>query len=177
VGSMVLFHDRLSIAGGAGIASVCAGVLTLGYQRRSESVRAHAVLMAVFTAATITGYSLLDDKGVDQMSPPTYLAIETAVGAAILGLIAWHRVRPSIAVTYRMHRRAIWVIAIASPLTYLIILFAYSMGPVGYVVAVREFSVVIAALLGAFLLKERLGPARRVGIALVVVGLVLIKVA
>jgi len=177
LGSMVFFHDRLSPLGGAGIASVCAGVLTLGYQRRAEPVRAHAVLMALFTAATITGYSLIDDRGVDAMSPPTYLAIETAVGALLLGAIGWRRVRPSLPATYRTHRRAIWIIAIASPLTYLIILFAYSLGPVGYVVAVREFSVVIAALLGAFLLKERLGAARRIGIALVVVGLILIKIA
>jgi uncharacterized membrane protein len=48
---------------------------------------------------------------------------------------------------------------------------------VSYIAAVREFSVVIAAFLGARLLGERIGRPRWMGIALVVVGTMLIKVA
>jgi drug/metabolite transporter (DMT)-like permease len=177
LGSVVLLHDHLTPTGLAGIAAVCAGVFAIGYQRRLEPVRARAVLMALITGATITAYSLIDDRGVESMHPPTYLAIETAVGAALLGIVSWRRLRASIVPTYRAHRSTIWIIAIGSPLAYLIILFAYSLGPVGYVVAVREFSVAIAAILGGWILKERIGGARRIGIALVVLGMVLIKLA
>jgi uncharacterized membrane protein len=62
-------------------------------------------------------------------------------------------------------------------LTYLVILFAYAAGPVGYITAVREFSVVIAALLGVWFLGERMTIMRWVGIALVVAGMILIKSA
>jgi uncharacterized membrane protein len=48
---------------------------------------------------------------------------------------------------------------------------------VGYITAVREFSVVIAALLGVWFLHERMSFARWLGIALVVAGTILIKSA
>jgi len=177
IGSMLWLREPLSLTGGLGIAGVCAGVFTLGFQRRREPVRARAVAMALLTGLTITGYSLLDDRGVELVAPPVYLAIETGVGALVLGIVGWRRIRASLASAYRQHGRTAWIIGIGSPVTYLIILFAYSMGPVSYITAVREFSVVIAALLGARFLNERLGRERWIGIALVVAGMVLIKLA
>ncbi|HEU4364499.1 MAG TPA: EamA family transporter [Candidatus Krumholzibacteria bacterium] len=177
VGAALLVRDPMSLTGVAGIASVSLGVLALGFQRRQSGVRARAVALALLTGASITGYSLIDDQGVEHMSPPVYLAIETGVGAAIVGLAGRRRLRVSIAPMYRAHAATVWIVGIVSPLTYLVILFAYSLGPVGYVVAVREFSVVIAAILGARFLGERIGFWRRAGIALVVAGMVLIKIA
>jgi drug/metabolite transporter (DMT)-like permease len=177
IGSMVWLREPLSVAGGMGIAGVCAGVFTLGFLRRVEPVRARVVALALLTGASITGYSLLDDRGVEKVAPPVYLAVETGVGVLLLGLAGWRRMRASIAGAYRTHWPTIWIIGIGSPVTYLVILFAYAHGPVAYVTAVREFSVVIAALLGARFLGERLGVARSVGIALVVAGMVLIKIA
>jgi drug/metabolite transporter (DMT)-like permease len=177
IGAIVWLREPLSLVGALGMGSVCAGVLALGFQRRVEPVRAHTVAMALLTGLTITGYSLLDARGVQTMSPPTYLAIETGVGAAALALVGWKRLRLSFAPAYAKHWKTAWIVGIGSPLTYLIILFAYAKGPVGYITAVREFSVVIAALLGVWFLDERMTPARGVGIALVVVGTILIKAA
>jgi drug/metabolite transporter (DMT)-like permease len=177
VGSMLWLREPVSLLGATGIACVCAGVFALGFQRRIEPVRTRVVMLAAFTALTITGYSLLDDRGVDLVAPPVYLAIETGVGVLLLSIIGWRRLRVSAPVAYRRYPRAVWMIGIGSPLTYLIILFAYSHGPVSYVTAVREFSVVIAALLGARFLKERISPLRWAGIAMVVTGMVLIKLA
>jgi drug/metabolite transporter (DMT)-like permease len=177
LGSFFLVRDPLSFVGVTGIASVCAGVFALGFQRRVEPVRARTVALALVTGLTITGYTLLDDRGVDSMSPPMYLAIETGVGAAALALLLRKRLRIAVVPSYRKHWKTAWIIGVGSPLTYLIILFAYAAGPVGYITAVREFSVVIAALLGAWFLGERMSFARWLGIALVVAGTVLIKSA
>ena len=177
LGAQLLLHEPLSVPGALGIASVCAGVFTLGFQRRVERVRAHVVMFALLTGATITGYSLLDDRGVETVAPPVYLALETGVGVLLLGLAGWKRIRAGAPKMFRRYSRTVWIIGIGSPLTYLIILYAYSHGPVSYVTAVREFSVAIAALLGARFLHERIGAARWIGIALVVAGMVLIKIA
>jgi drug/metabolite transporter (DMT)-like permease len=175
--SSLLIREPLSATGALGIASVCAGVFTLGYQKRAEPVRTRAVLLALLAGLTITGYSVIDDRGVEMVDPTVYLAIETGVGAILLALAGWKRLRRRIAVVYRRDWRTVWIIGVGSPVTYLIILFAYARGPVSYITAVREFSVVIAALLGAWFLHERMGPARWTGIALVVAGTVLIKLA
>ena len=177
VGSMLLIHEPLSVAGGSGIALVCAGIFTLGYQRHNEPVRVHAIALALLTGLAITGYSLIDDRGVEMLDATVYLAVETGVGAILLAVVGWKRLRARMAIAYRVHRKTVWIIGVGSPVTYLIILFAYARGPVSYITAVREFSVVIAAILGAWLLKERMGPARWMGIAMVVAGMVLIKMA
>jgi drug/metabolite transporter (DMT)-like permease len=177
VGSMLLLREPVSFPGAVGIASVCAGVIALGYQRRIEPVRSRVVALALLTGLTITGYTLLDDRGVETMEPPVYLALETGVGVLALSFAGWRRIRISAPHVYRRHALTVWMIGIGSPLTYLIILFAYAHGAVSYVAAVREFSVVIAALLGVRFLKERIGPLRWAGIALVVTGTVLIKLA
>ncbi len=177
LGAALLVREPMSSGGLFGIACVSIGVLALGFQRHSSAIRARAVALALLTGASITGYSLIDDQGVERMSPPVYLAIETGVGAAIVGLAGWKRLRASIRPMYSRHATTVWIIGIVSPVTYLIVLFAYSLGPVGYVVAVREFSVVVAAVLGARFLGERIGWWRRAGIAMVVTGMVLIKLA
>jgi drug/metabolite transporter (DMT)-like permease len=177
VGATLFLREPLSFLGASGIACVCAGVFALGYHPRNEPVRRRVVLLALLTGLTITGYSLLDNYGVDLVAPPVYLAIETGVGVLILTLVGWRRIRAAAPGAFRRYPLAVWMIGIGSPLTYLIILFAYSRGPVSYITAVREFSVVIAALLGAHFLKERIGPMRWAGIALVVAGTILIKVA
>jgi drug/metabolite transporter (DMT)-like permease len=177
VGSMLWLREPLSTLGAIGIAGVCAGVFALGYQRRIEPVRTRVVLLALLTGLTITGYSLLDDQGVETMAPAVYLAVETGVGVLLLSIFGWNRIRASAPNAYRLYSRTIIVIGIGSPLTYLIILYAYSRGPVSYITAVREFSVVIAALLGARYLNEKIGPLRWAGIAMVVAGMVLIKMA
>ncbi len=177
IGALLWLHEPMSVVGTMGMGAVCVGVIALGYQRRIEPVRTRAVWLALVTGATIAGYSLLDDRGVESMSPMTYLAIETGVGAIALALLLGRRLRISVVSAYRAHRRTAWIIGVGSPLTYLVILFAYSAGPVGYIVAVREFSVVIAALLGMKFLNETMTPARWIGIALVVVGMISIKLA
>jgi len=177
LGSVFFLREPLSVVGATGIASVCAGVLALGFQRRVEPVRTRAVVLALITGLTITGYTLLDDRGVESMSPPMYLAIETGVGASALALVLRKRLQIALVPASRKHWKTAWIVGVGSPLTYLVILFAYAAGPVGYITAVREFSVVIAALLGAWFLGERMSFARWLGIALVVAGTILIKSA
>lgn len=177
IGSIVWLREPLSFVGGTGIALVCVGVFALGFQRRVETVRARTVGLALITGLTITGYSLLDDRGVESMLPPTYLAIETGVGAIALAFLMRRRLRADLLTAYRTHWKTAWIIGVGSPLTYLVILFAYAAGPVGYVTAVREFSVAIAALLGVWFLNERMTPVRWLGIAFVVAGMILIKSA
>jgi drug/metabolite transporter (DMT)-like permease len=175
LGSVLFLREPLSATGMGGIVLVCTGVFALGFQRAHQPVRARAVALALLTGLTITGYSLIDDRGVELIDPVVYLATETAVGALLLAVLGWRRVRGRVRSTYRAHRATIWVIGVGSPLAYLIVLLAYARGPVGYITAVRESSVVIAAFLGVRLLGERLSPVRRWGVALVLAGLVLIK--
>jgi drug/metabolite transporter (DMT)-like permease len=177
IGSLIFLREPLSFLGATGIAFVCAGVSALGFQRRPERVRTRVVLLALLTGLSISGYSLLDDRGVESMAPPVYLAIETGMGVLLLAIVGWRRLRAGAPKMYRRYRRTVWIVGIGSPATYLIILFAYSRGPVSYITAVREFSVVFASLLGARYLGEKISALRWAGIGLVVLGMMMIKMA
>jgi len=61
--------------------------------------------------------------------------------------------------------------------TYLMILYAFTKGAANYIVAVREFAVVLGALFGIVFLKERLTLAKFSSIVAITLGLVFIKVS
>ncbi len=61
--------------------------------------------------------------------------------------------------------------------TYLLILFAFPLEQASYIVAVREFSIVVGPLLGAVFLTERLTPPKILGIAAIAGGLILVRLA
>ena len=60
---------------------------------------------------------------------------------------------------------------------YLLVLVALRTATSSYVVALRQLSVAVGALLGWRLLGEEFGPPRRLGVALVVAGCLLVALA
>jgi drug/metabolite transporter (DMT)-like permease len=65
----------------------------------------------------------------------------------------------------------------ASAAAYAIALWAMTQAPVAMVAALRETSVLFAALIGARLLHEKLTPLRWAGVAIMLAGVVALKVA
>ena len=62
-------------------------------------------------------------------------------------------------------------------LSYGIVIWAMTKAPIAPVAALRETSVLFGAVLAFFLLKEPLKPARLVAAAMIVCGLVLIRLS
>src|SRR5437762_8821841 len=60
---------------------------------------------------------------------------------------------------------------------YLAVLAAMAMAPVSYVVAAREVSIVVTAVLGVLVLRERHSATRIAGAAVIFAGLVVIALA
>lgn len=66
---------------------------------------------------------------------------------------------------------------ILSSLSYGIAIWAMSLGPLAHVVALRETSVLMAAIIGACLLKESFGIRRIFAAALIAGGAVLLQMS
>jgi uncharacterized membrane protein len=58
-------------------------------------------------------------------------------------------------------------------LTYILVLYAYQSGRVSYVGALRELSILFAALAGWRLMGEAFGAVRLIGVMLAFVGIVI----
>lgn len=140
----------------AGIASICLGTALLGTGQRRPYEGAPPYVYALAVGLTIALYSVVDKLGVGTVHPMVYISSLSTLTALILlpsmGWQRWDGCREA-----WTHRKVyIGIIGVGSIGTYLLILFAYRLGPASYIVAVREFAVVIGALLGVMFLHERL---------------------
>lgn len=169
----VFLGDQLGFGGLLGILLIIAGVGWLGAPRSAPAYS--SLLFSILTGMLIGTYTLLDGLGGRAGDSPhlfaAWLFLLTAVPVLVIA-IAVHRSR-FIAIA-----RPIWPIGIGAGLlsagAYWIVIWAMSEAHMGLVAALRESSVVFAALIGAVLLKEHV---RWAGIALVFAGVTLTKLA
>jgi len=61
--------------------------------------------------------------------------------------------------------------------SYLLVLVALRTGTSSYVIALRQLSIAFGVLLGWWLLREQVSAPKRVGVALIVVGCLVVGVA
>lgn len=179
VGAYYLFDERLTRIGVLGIALIGTGIFALHWRRGAWSDDAlfkPGTGWAVATGLCIAAYSLVDKVGVSHINPLPYLWA-MMVGSCVSLLPAVLGRRGSLAREWRENRVAVLVSGVLSPGGYLLVLFAFRLSKAGYVVAGREVSIVISALIGSILLKEgRLGQ-RLLGAAIVASGVVCVALA
>jgi drug/metabolite transporter (DMT)-like permease len=157
----------------AGVGLVAAGVLLVRGVRRPADP--WVATLALACGACIAGYTIVDAHGLEHAAALPYLWVVIALTAlAYLPLVARTR-------GVEVLRRALrWRTAVAALLffaAYLLVLAALRLAEPGPVAAVRETSVVIAAALGALVLREPVTRARWAGALVVVAGIALIALS
>jgi drug/metabolite transporter (DMT)-like permease len=153
-----------------GVALVAGGVVLVRGVR--GDLHGGDLALALGVAAAIGGYTLVDSHGVDHANPLAYLEL-TLAGTALLYLpLAW-RLRGRAALRAQARPRSV-LLAGGSFGAYALVLAALQLAPAAAVAAVRESSVVIAALLAKPLLGEQIGPQRIGGAVAVASGVALL---
>ncbi len=155
---------------GAGVCAVGAGVLLVRGRRPDPVSTAYGLAIA----ATIAGYTLLDNSGVARADPLAYLEV-VMIGPAIVSLAVVRRRAGAAAVRAAVRAETVLV----GPLTlapYALVLYALREAPAAPVAAVRECSVLIAVALAALVLRERVSRWHAIGAAAVVAGVALLAV-
>lgn len=164
----------LALAGGA---AIIAGILVVTGTElfRGGSGRSIGLTYGVLTGAAIACYTLWDNHAVTdwRMPPIIYFGLSCVVQSVLM--MPWVlRKREQFLPTWRSDRREIGVVAVLSPLAYVLVLFAMQTTSVALVAPVRESSIIIGSLLAWWLFKEP-DPLRRVlGAVVVAVGIGLI---
>ena len=178
--ALLVFDERLSPGGTAGVALVVAGIAGLHRLSGRSSTPvpvpvARGLLWPVVTGLTIATYSLIDKAGVARIDPVPYMMFMEG-GCALLGVpLLW--LRPAAVRRELRSWRTIVLAAAGSALAYTLVLFAFRLSKTGYVVAARELSIVLSALIGSLWLREgRLGP-RLAGAGMVLAGVLCIAFA
>ena len=170
-----VFGESLSPGGWCGVILICIGVLSLGIAGGGASRR--ATTWALANAAIIAVYTLVDGTGVrasggaERYIVWLFFFMGLPFGLIVLALRRGELLR---------HAAQHWwrgvAGAVLSGLSYGIALWAMTRAPVAIVAALRETSVIFAALIGVWLLKEGHVARRIAGAATVALGVVALKI-
>lgn len=182
IASVIVVGERLTGLQVAGLLVLSGGLLTLAVTRRHGSPR--AVALAVTTGILIAAYTVTDGVGVRHSGSVLGYAAWLFTGSGVLTALAPH-LATRLARRAPVGRLAERAHAIAAPsvvavlrtapglaaraaaaaglslIAYVLVLWAQTRGELAVVAALRETSVVFAALVGAFVFREHL-PSRRV---------------
>ncbi len=178
-----LIGEHLPLTAWFGIGGICAGVLTIGLTRSALGTgsRRQALTYALTNACIIASYTIVDGIGVRASGDALqYVGLLFLVdGLPYFALVMWlrrHALAPSLAFIQER-----WPVALlgscASMGAYGIALWAMTRAPVASVAALRETSVLFAALIGVLLLKERFRFQRALGTGVIVAGVMALRLA
>lgn len=171
----------------AGVLAIALGVALVGLAHPGQALQpGRALAFALANAAIIAAYTLIDGLGVRAEVGAGGQALRYVLWLFVLNalpyplLVLWQ----SDAAARRLMRataRARWPRAAlggaASVASYAIALWAMTRAPVASVAALRETSVLFAALFGAALLRERLGWQRGLGTLVILAGVLALRLA
>ena len=173
-----LLGERLTITGLSGIILICLGIILIGMRRVMDPGRDRkAFYYCILVGSAVASYSVVDKVGVSFINPVVYIFAQTLLAALFLAPYVLGKLRAEAIVTWRTRKKLGLAVGLCSIGTYVLILFAFRLGQVSYIVPMREFSVVIGSVLGIIILRERLTARKGLGILLVVAGLVAIGLA
>ena len=176
-----LIGEQLAGPAWLGVAAICGGVLLIGLARSAQpgGSRRHAIAFALANAAIIATYTIVDGIGVRTSGHALrYVALLFLLDGIPYFLIVWWQRRADRAATVAyMGRR--WKVALlgacASLGSYGIALWAMTQAPVASVAALRETSVLFAALIGVLVLGEPFRLQRALGTGAIVAGVVALR--
>lgn len=173
VGAAVLVGEQMSAGSWLGIALISLGILSLAELRLGMSLA--GPLTALITGVFIAGYTVVDGLGArvsgDALAYAGWLFLLDSPAIGLIYLLRYRRL-PMI-----QGGRALWRglgAGLLSLLAYGIVIWAITRAPMGAVSALRETSVLFAALIGAVFLGEKLTLRRGLSCLLITGGAMLL---
>lgn len=174
----LLLGERLTPLGIIGGLVVILGVLVVAGNPLGNGQRSplSGVIWGVCTGAAIASYTLWDSYSITELelTPVAYYAGTLLAQTIILAPGVFRR-RALLGTSLRADAAPIAIVAVLSPLAYILVLFAMQTSPVALVAPLRESSIVIGSLLATRLFQEGHLARRLTGAVVVMVGIVAIS--
>jgi drug/metabolite transporter (DMT)-like permease len=171
--SLLVLGEAVGLLGWTAVLLITGGVLMLGWRGATGDYR--ALLFGIVGGALVAGYTFIDGVGArvsgSALTYAAWLFLLTGMPLPIIGFLVrrgeFIRLARPIAV------RGLFAGAIAS-VAFAIVIWSLTRAPLGLVAAARETSVVLVAIAGAVLLKEKVN---WLAVAAVFSGVVLLRQA
>ena len=185
--SITILGENVSVLGVTGILLVAIGVYTINMESLVLSellrpframTRDRAIQYAFLTLFSVACYTLVDKIAVSQMHPVIFAYIYPWISLSLFsGYIFKAKSSGVLKKEWALHKGSILVCGVLSIFGYFLILQAFTMERMSYVVGLRQLSIVFAVLLGGHLLKEKNKKIRIASSIIIFLGAYLITVA
>ena len=174
VGAIALLGERPSALALSGTLLIVVSVFVLtGGQQMFRAGQRQTVLYGLATGVCIATYTLWDGYAVSRLSvPPLILMWLSECFRALILAPSVVRNSEKVKLEWQTHKTEVLIIAVFSPLAYILVLTALTFTPVSYVAPAREISILIGAVLGARLLAEKDAQRRLIAASGMVVGVI-----
>lgn len=177
---MSVIGEPIGLVGWLGVVLLAIGVLALSLKggRVSTHIEVRAVGFALLTALTIGAYTIVDGLGARSVTNVgSYVGWSFVTSALVLVIYGLQRWRSGLLVSFSGSAGHLLLGGCMSVGAYDIALWAMTKAPIAIVGAMRETSVLFAALIGVVLLGEPLLKLRILAGALVLAGVVMLRLA
>lgn len=175
--------ERLSVLGWTALTLIVAGIAMLqipsfslaSLVRFGGEIHSTATAYALLAAFVAACYTVWDKRAIQVLSPLTYFAAYTVILGIVYAFVLPLMTRAqTLSKVWRGEWKIITQIAVLNTGSYLLALIALQTGQASYVIALRQLSIAVGAMLGWRLLGESFPQPRRAGVGLVVLGCVLL---
>jgi drug/metabolite transporter (DMT)-like permease len=178
VWSVVWLRERLTAGGILGLVTIIGGLLIVGgsgWLRANGKLRWRGILPALILALCISIYTVIDGAAVKMTPPLPYAALIYLFSAVYMTPVIVRRYGlDRLGAEFRSSGWRLLGIGALIQVAYLMALLAYRISHVSYAGAIREVGVVMGALAGWLVLRERFGGPRVAGAAVIFGGILMI---
>lgn len=173
LGAAVFAGERIAPGQLLGVALVCGGIISLAFSGRRLSVP--SLPYALGTGCFIAAYSVVDGIGARLSGAPLAYTVWMCALWGVMMPAVYIGLRDARSLfTLRPGTLAAVVGGLVSLLAYAIVIYAMNEAPLGAVSALRETSVLFAALIGYLFLGEALSVRRILACMVIVSGIFII---
>jgi drug/metabolite transporter (DMT)-like permease len=168
-----------------GVIALCGAALIVGGAfflaaspaKLREAGAARGIAFAILTGCMIASYTVVDKQAVSAvLIPPILQDWGANLGRVIVMAPLAMRRREEVRAAWSHKRKAVILVALLCPLSYILVLTAMVFTPVSYVAPAREISILFAALMGAHWLQEGDVPRRIAAAAAMAIGVAALAV-
>jgi drug/metabolite transporter (DMT)-like permease len=164
-----------------GVAALVAGVLAMGASGFAHGrINQPTILVALANSAVIAIYSVIDGQGARISGAGASFAFaynswaDALTALAYLPIILCLRGRAVVA-TFAGNWRRDFIGGLAAFFGYAIVVWAMTRAPIAAVAALRETSVVFAAIIGVLALREPFHAQRAIAVLVILAGIILLR--
>ena len=184
--AVLFLNEKVSVGGVAGIIVVMCGIylLSLGQIRLSKIQLSKVVFfkdksikIAFMGLVSISGYSIADKLIVEFINPQQFAFIHVLFGFVCYSIFIFFRKKKyQLKREWKINKKRILMAGFLGIYGYSLILIAFTIERVSYIVGLRQLSIVFVVFLGGYYLNEKQKLNRLISAFIITIGAYIISV-